>query len=132
MNPNRYNKYMSSNSEPTPGVYSRAVVEALKALMGEAQLSGSSLAKKTGKSNNYVATRMRNEKSFTLHDIADIGKVMGFDPAAFLGAVKVVETTGRVTYLFQGIDLTTVPIDYLLGAASRMADTEHLAGKHEK
>jgi hypothetical protein len=38
-------------------------------------------------STNYIAERLRDEKSFTLSDIEELGGVFGFEPAAFLAGV---------------------------------------------
>jgi transcriptional regulator with XRE-family HTH domain len=51
-------------------------------------MSGRELARQIGRSNNYVATRLRCEASFTLSDIDAIADVLDFDAASFLIAVS--------------------------------------------
>jgi hypothetical protein len=73
--------------EPPPGPYAKAVASAINQLIRSRYLSMNSLAKLIGRSNNYVGMRLRHEVSFTLSDIEDIGKVLGFHPGEFLASV---------------------------------------------
>lgn len=116
---------MVTRAEPAPGEYSRAVVAEIQQVMASARMSANRLGPLIGRSNNYVSMRLRNESSFTLTDIEEIGKVLSFDPAEFLGSIKEPEAP-RVTYMHRGIDLMSIPLEHLKGAASTMEDSVHL------
>jgi transcriptional regulator with XRE-family HTH domain len=49
--------------------------------MGRHRVSGMQLASLTGKSQNYIATRLRDEAPFTVNDIETICEALGEDVA---------------------------------------------------
>jgi hypothetical protein len=116
---------MVKRAEPAPGEYSRAVVAELQAMMTKAGMSLNRLAALSGRSANYISIRMRNIASFTLTDIEEIGKVLDFNAAIFLGSVKV-PNLAPVSVMHNGIDLMTVDLSKLKFAASMMEDSSHL------
>lgn len=48
--------------------------------MGRHRISGMQLANLTGVSQNYIASRLRDESPFTVNDIENICKALGEDP----------------------------------------------------
>ncbi|WBU37932.1 hypothetical protein [Homoserinibacter sp. YIM 151385] len=79
---------MPRRAEPSPSAYARAVAAALRARKTEQGLSIATIARRSPLSANYLAERLREEKSFTLTDIEILGTVLGFEPAAFLAGVE--------------------------------------------
>jgi cyanate lyase len=73
--------------ESTPGPYARAVASVINQLIQSRNISMNGLSQLVGKSNNYVGMRLRHQASFTLTDIEDIGRVLGFDPREFLTGI---------------------------------------------
>jgi hypothetical protein len=57
---------MPSGKRGPAGLQSRAWDEAVRAHMGRQRLSGKTLAAKSGVSQNYLATRLRDEAPFTI------------------------------------------------------------------
>jgi transcriptional regulator with XRE-family HTH domain len=47
-------------------------------------MSGNKLAEAIGRSQNYVAIRLRKESSFTLTDIESIAQALGVSPRSLL------------------------------------------------
>lgn len=48
--------------------------------MGRHRISGNQLAALTGVSQNYIASRLRDESPFTVNDIENICKALNEDP----------------------------------------------------
>lgn len=69
-------------SEPT--AFSKAVTAAIRRLKADRRASNADIAAKTTLSANYIAERLRDEKSFTLSDMEELGDFFGFEPGAFL------------------------------------------------
>lgn len=67
-------------------VLARAVSAELRAYMAARRISGNWLASEAGMSQNYLATRLRDEKPFTLDDIERITRAldMDIDPQVFI------------------------------------------------
>lgn len=62
--------------EGTSSVFARCVSAHVRAQLGAQRMSGNTLATRIGKSQNYVATRLRDELPFTLDDIEEIVAVL--------------------------------------------------------
>lgn len=88
---------MSRKAEPAVGVFSNAVVDALKDVLYNDKRTVLSLVEPTGRSNNYLAERFRKEKSFTLTDIEVICFALGLDCSDFLGNIPMSEVADNVT-----------------------------------
>lgn len=69
-------------TEPTP--FSKAVTAAIRRLKADRRISNADITEKTGLSGNYIAERLRDEKSFTLSDMELLGEYFGFEPGQFL------------------------------------------------
>ncbi|GAA3404979.1 helix-turn-helix domain-containing protein [Pseudarthrobacter polychromogenes] len=54
--------------------------------MGRHRVSGMQLANLTGVSQNYIASRLRDESPFTVNDIENICKALGEDPGSLWAA----------------------------------------------
>jgi transcriptional regulator with XRE-family HTH domain len=65
---------------PESGALARAVSSEVRAAMGRHRISGMQLANLTGVSQNYIASRLRDESPFTVNDIENICKALGEDP----------------------------------------------------
>jgi transcriptional regulator with XRE-family HTH domain len=65
--------------QPESGALARAVSAEVRAAMGRHRISGMQLASLTGKSQNYIATRLRDESPFTVNDIQTICDALGED-----------------------------------------------------
>lgn len=63
---------MNANRNTPVTALSRAVTAEIRAQMGAQRISGNQLAKLAGMSQNYLATRLRDEKPFDLDDIEKI------------------------------------------------------------
>jgi|SRR5690625_1240797 len=57
--------------------FAQAVAAEVRAELAAQRISGSELAKRVGLSQNYIATRLRDEKPFTLDDIEMIRSALG-------------------------------------------------------
>jgi transcriptional regulator with XRE-family HTH domain len=124
-----YTKEMVRNIDQTPGEWAQAINNTIRHLLVEKRMTGRKLAEHMNRSNTYVAKRLRGEAAFTLNDIDTMGKSMGFDGGAFLASIntpKEISELKDVTYIHNGMDLRTVPVELLLGAASTMQDSRHL------
>lgn len=62
--------------EGTSSVLGRCVSAHIRAQLGAKRMSGKTLAARIGLSQNYVATRLRDEKPFTLDDVAEIVAIL--------------------------------------------------------
>lgn len=67
---------MNEFPEGTKTIFARAVAAEIRAELAAQRISGNQLAKLVGLSQNYVATRLRDEKPFTLDDIDRIALVL--------------------------------------------------------
>jgi len=65
---------------PESGLLARAVSAEVRAAMGRHRISGMQLAERTKVSQNYIASRLRDESPFTVNDIENICKALGEDP----------------------------------------------------
>lgn len=99
--------------EGTSSTLGRAVSAHIRAHLGAQRMSGKTLASRIGKSQNYVATRLRDELPFTLDDIEDIVRVLEPDPnpAAF---VKQAEATYSEAVWDEADDLAVISLRGLL------------------
>lgn len=62
--------------------FARAVTAEVRSLMGAHNITGRSLSERIpGRSNNYVAERLRDEKPFSVDDLAAIAAAFGVTPA---------------------------------------------------
>lgn len=65
---------------PESGALARAVSAEVRAVMGRHRISGNQLAALTGVSQNYIASRLRDESPFTVNDIENICQALKEDP----------------------------------------------------
>jgi len=78
---------MPLGKEEKSGPLAVAVAAEVRAAMGRARVSGNQLSKLTGMSQNYIATRLRDEAAFTISDIQRICDALEEDyRALFLAA----------------------------------------------
>jgi transcriptional regulator with XRE-family HTH domain len=63
--------------------------------MGQRGVSGTALAAQIGKSQNYVATRLRNEKPFTVDDVEAIAAALQVPLQDLVQDVAAVEAPAR-------------------------------------
>lgn len=75
------------------GDFARAVSGEIRALIGRHQTSGRSVAERAKLGNNYFHIRLRDEKSFTLDDVAKIAPVFGMTPLELLRAAAAAQAT---------------------------------------
>lgn len=61
-----------SEIDGTQSHLGRCVSAEVRARLAAIRMSGATLAKLTGKSQNYIAKRLRDEAPFTLDDVEDI------------------------------------------------------------
>ena len=80
---------MPKGTAPTPGPLSRAVSAEIRQAMARQRISGTELARMTGRSQGYISKRLRDESSFTTNDVADIVEALGVDLMSFVHAVVV-------------------------------------------
>ena len=66
---------------PESGALARAVSAEVRAAMGRHRISGAQLAALLGVSQNYIATRLRDESPFTINDIENICIALKESPA---------------------------------------------------
>jgi transcriptional regulator with XRE-family HTH domain len=69
-------------SEPT--AFSKAATAAVRRLKADKRISNADISAATGMSTNYIAERLRDEKSFTLNDIELVADFFGIDATDFL------------------------------------------------
>ena len=77
---------MPSGTAPKPGPLSRAVSAEVRQAMARQRISGTELARMTGRSQGYISKRLRDESSFTANDVEDIVAALGEDLLAFVHA----------------------------------------------
>ena len=70
--------------EPAPTAFAIAASAAIRRLKADNRVSNAEISDKTGLSTNYIAERLRDEKSFTLSDIELLAKFFRLDPTALL------------------------------------------------
>ena len=70
---------MPSGKEPEPGPFACAVSDEIRLTMTRHRVSGSQLAAMIGRSQSYVAKRLRNEAAFTANDVEAICQVLQED-----------------------------------------------------
>lgn len=75
---------MPTGSQPKPGPFASAVSDEIRLAMTRRRINGVQLAVKVGRSQAYISTRLRNEMSFTVHDIETICEALGEDPLRLL------------------------------------------------
>lgn len=68
---------MSAVRTPAPGALSRAVSAELRAEMARLRVTGQALARKIGRSQNYVAKRLRDDMAMTIDDVEVIAAALG-------------------------------------------------------
>ena len=73
-------------AEGTHSVLARSITAEIRARMAAQRISGKALAEQIGVSQNYFATRLRDEKPFTLDDLDRIVQVIAgeADPHVFI------------------------------------------------
>ena len=67
---------MKTRREGTQTIFARSVSAEIRARMAAIRMSGAQVAAKAGMSQNYFATRLRDEKPFTLDDLDKIVEVL--------------------------------------------------------
>jgi transcriptional regulator with XRE-family HTH domain len=68
---------MQAGAGQPAGEHAQAFSEAIRLHMEEQGVSGKSLAAMIGLSQNYVASRLRDERAFTVNDIEAISAALG-------------------------------------------------------
>jgi transcriptional regulator with XRE-family HTH domain len=123
--------HMPRKPEPEPGEWAQAINGAVRHLLVDHNLNGQQLAELIERSTGYVSLRLRGKATFTLNDIDNMGKALGFRGGEFLASIETpteiaLKRIAPVTQIHRGVDLLTVPLDFSRGAASTMKDSEHL------
>lgn len=78
---------MTSTKERTtaaPSVLARCVAAEIRSEMGARRMSGQALARAINKSQNYVSTRLRDRRDFTLDDVDAIASYFKLDPSVLI------------------------------------------------
>lgn len=70
--------------QPKPGPFARAASDEVRLMLTRHRVSGAQLAALTGRSQSYIAKRLRNEAAFTANDAEDICRVLNEDLLGFL------------------------------------------------
>lgn len=96
-----------SNTAMSP--FTDAIATEVERLMAENGLSGASLAKEIGRSQNYVAMRLRREAAFSLNDLAPIADVFGVTAQSIVQAAENAERETLRQVADDGIPLTPRP-----------------------
>lgn len=78
--------------EGTQSYLGRCVSAEVRARLAAMRISGVSLAKRMGRSQNYIAKRLRDEAPFTLDDVEDIVEALEMD------------TTNTYEFIAQAVD----------------------------
>ena len=68
-----------SGSQPKPGPFARAVSHEIRHLLTDRRTSGAQLALMVGRSQSYIAKRLRDDSAFTANDVEDICRVLKED-----------------------------------------------------
>lgn len=75
-------------SEPEVSAFARNIANALATVIEKRDISKRELARRIGRSNNYVAMRFRHEAAFTLTDLDAICGVLGLDAGSFIAGLS--------------------------------------------
>ena len=67
---------MSAKPTGDPGKLARAVSAEIRAELARQRISGMKLAEMMGRSQNYLAKRLRDEIPLSLNDVEDIGSAL--------------------------------------------------------
>lgn len=70
---------MPSKSQTTLGPFARAVSDQIRHTLTDHRVSGAALARMIDRSQSYMSTRLRNEASFTVQDVAAICEALNED-----------------------------------------------------
>lgn len=71
-----------------PDQFARLVASAIKREMGDARMSGRTLAGHLGKSEKYARERLNGTFEFTLNDIERFCEFIGVQPEVFIGRIE--------------------------------------------
>lgn len=77
---------MPSGSQPSPGLFARAISAEVRSVMARRQVSGAQLARLTGRSQTYLSERLREDRQFTANDVEDICRALKVDLLSLLTA----------------------------------------------
>jgi hypothetical protein len=82
-----------TGSQPTPGAFAKAISAEVRSAMARQRVSGAELARMIGRSQNYLARRLRDDVPLSANDIEDICEVLGQDlPELVIAAAHAIET----------------------------------------
>lgn len=104
--------------EPEATGFARAIADALAGVIEHRGISKRELARKVGRSNNYVAMRFRHEAAFTLTDVDAICDVLGLDAGSFIAGASLPHNVTQLPRV-RGVAL----VEDLDAAASETEDT---------
>lgn len=121
---------MNAKKTGTKTVLARSVSAELRARMAALRLSGASLAAEAGMSQNYFATRLRDEKPFTLDDIDRIVAATFPDVDAHLFISQAVERNSEDVWMELEAESVS-DLGYTLAASDADIDSEVEAQQEE-
>lgn len=121
---------MNTKKTGTKTVLARSVSAELRARMAALRLSGASLAAEAGMSQNYFATRLRDEKPFTLDDIDRIVAATFPDIDAHLFIAQAVERNSEDVWMELEAESVS-DLGYTLAASDVDIDSEVEAQQEE-
>jgi len=75
-----------SGKQPQPGPFAKAVSAEVRSVMARRRVSGAQLASRVGRSQSYIAKRLRDDVPFSANDIEDICEVLEEDLLMLLHA----------------------------------------------
>ena len=75
-----------SGKQPQPGPFAKAVSAEVRSVMARHRVSGAQLASRIGRSQTYIAKRLRDDVPFSANDIEDICEVLEEDLLMLLHA----------------------------------------------
>lgn len=84
---------MSPAKEAPLGPLAAKSADEISSIMETLDVSGAELARRIGRSQGYVAIRLRKELAFNLTDFEDIANALGIDPVKLLA-----RAASRVSY----------------------------------
>ena len=61
-----------------------ATADVIDSLLAKQDMSGAELGRRIGRSQNYVAIRLRKESPFSVSDLADVAGALGVTPSRIL------------------------------------------------
>ena len=73
-----------SGSQPKPGPFARAISGEIRSVMARERVSGAQLASRIGRSQTYLAKRLRDEVPLGANDVEDICRELGVDLGSLL------------------------------------------------